>query len=68
MLLYLIHPVAYIIVTLLGSAVVAKNDAIGTFVVGLCYSSKSLLACCVPDLKLDISTVYGHILDFEIDT
>ena len=67
MLLYLVHPVAHIIVALLRGAVIAQDDAIGPLVIRLCYCSKSLLARCVPNLKLDIPAIYWHVLNLEID-
>ena len=68
MLFYLVHPVAHIIVALLRSAVVAQYDAISSFVIRLCYSPKSLLACSVPNLQFYISTINRHVLNLEIDT
>ena len=68
MLFYLVHPVAHIIVALLRSAVVAQYDAISSFVIRLCYSPKSLLACSVPYLQFYISTINRHVLNLEIDT
>ena len=68
MLLYLIHPIAHIIITLLRCTVIAKNYSICSFVISLCYSSKSLLSSCVPYLQLYISSINRYILDLEIDS
>ena len=67
MLIYLIHPIANIIITLLRHAVITKNYPICSFVISLCYSSKSLLPSCVPYLQFYIPPINWNILDFEIN-
>ena len=68
MLVYLVQPVSDIRITLLFRAIVAENDAIGAFVIRLSDRSKSLLASSVPNLELNVFTVYWDVLDLKVNT
>jgi hypothetical protein len=62
------HPVAYVIEGLLVCAVVGKDYAHCTLVVGLSDSAETLLPCCVPDLQFHILAIDLYGLDLEVNT
>lgn len=47
-------PVSDIIEAFFTCAIISKNDAHSSFVVSLGDRSEPFLACCVPDLQLDV--------------
>jgi hypothetical protein len=67
MLFNLPEPVLNVIEGLHVGAVVHKNDAHCSFVVGLGNGSKSLLTSCVPHLQLHSLIIHVYLLDLEVN-
>lgn len=63
----LLHPLLHIIKSYRTSTVIAENDALSAFVVGLSDGSKSFLARSVPNLEFNVTSVNIHCLNFKID-
>ena len=64
----LFEPVCDVVETELIGAIVDKEDAHRTFVVGLCDCAESFLASRVPHLQFHTLILNLDSLDFEIDT
>ena len=60
MCIYLPDPISDVVKTILTCAIISKNDALGSSIICLSYSSKPFLSCSVPYL-------YFNILAVEID-
>lgn len=61
-------PISNIIETFLGCAIICQNDSHGSFIVSLSDGPESLLASCVPNLKLHIFTIDINSLDLKINS
>lgn len=66
--IYLSDPVPHIIKTFLRGAVVRKDDAHSSFVVGLGDGLVPILARCVPHLQLDIFAFNIYCFNLEINS
>ena len=65
--LNLLQPVLNIVESGLFGAIIDKNDAHSTLIIGLSDSSEALLASCVPDLELDSLILYVDCFDLEVN-
>ncbi len=68
MLVNLFQPVRNIVKGLLVSAVIHKNDAHGSLIVGLGNSTESFLSGGIPNLQFDSLIVDIYFLNLEVDT
>ena len=66
--LNLSDPIAHIVETILRRAIIRKNNAHCSLVVGLGYRSETFLARSVPNLQLHILAIYLDCLDLKVDS
>lgn len=66
-LLNVVYPALYVVVWISVRNRVCENHPVGTFVVVRSYRSESVLACSVPQSKLNLFIVYNYGFYLEID-
>ena len=68
MLLYLFHPLLYILKCFSIINCICHNYTHGTFIISLCYCFKTFLACCIPNLQFYSFSINFNCFYFKINS